>query len=385
MKKSKKIIIIIIAVVIGIAIFGIGGYLMFGSSSSDDSTSIYVQKVSDLTGSSYTENRYSGVVESQDSLDITLDSSRTLKEVYVQVGQEVNKDDALFSYDTTEASNQIQQKQLSIEASNNEIAAQQNVISDLNTQINQGGDKVELQAQINDANYSIREQQNAIKATQAEINQLQTQIDNATIKSTIHGIIKEINQDGGTDSNGNAKPLVSISESGDYRVKGTITEMGTIAEGSSVIVRSRIDESKIWKGSVSKVETEPQTDTNSYYYSSDSSDSASKYPFYVSLESSDGLMLGQHVYIELDNGQTSVKDGIWLDQSFIAYDEEGNAFVWVSENNKLKKRSVELGETDEDLYSTEIVSGLSKDDYIAWNDETYKEGMKTVSDLSAEE
>lgn len=386
MKKSKKIIIIIIAVVIGIAIFGIGGYFMFGSSSSDDGTSIYVQKVSDLTGSSYTENRYSGVVESQDSLDISLDSSRTLKEVYVQVGQEVNKDDALFSYDTTEASNQIQQKQLSIEASNNEIAAQQNIISDLNTQISQGGDKVELQAQINDANYSIREAQNTIKSTQQEINQLQTQIDNATIKSTIHGIIKEINQDGGTDSNGNAKPLISISESGDYRVKGTITEMGMIAEGSSVIIRSRIDESKIWKGSVSKVETEPQTNTNSYYsYYGESSDSASKYPFYVSLESSEGLMLGQHVYIELDNGQTSVKDGIWLDQSFIAYDEEGNPFVWVSENNKLKKRSVELGETDEDLYSTEIVSGLSKDDYIAWNDDTYQEGMKTVSDLSTEE
>lgn len=382
MKKSKKLIIIIILVII---VLSIGAYFIFSNTSSDDSTSIYVQKVSSLTGSSYTENRYSGVVQSQDTLDITLDSSRTLKEVYVSQGQEVKKDDPLFSYDTTEASNQIQQKQLVIEAQNLEIQNRNNEIADYKASMN-SSNQIEVQAQINDANYSIREAQNTIKSTQAEIKQLQTQIDNATVKATVNGIVKEVNQDGGTDSNGNTKPLISISESGDYRVKGTITEMGTIAEGSAVIVRSRIDESKIWKGTVSKVETEPQTDTNSYYSSyGDSSDSASKYPFYVSLDSSEGLMLGQHVYIELDNGQSSVKDGIWLDQSFIGYDDNGNAFVWVSQNNKLKKRSVELGETDEDLYSTEIISGLSKDDYIAWNDDTYKEGMKTVSDASTEE
>lgn len=383
MKKSKKIVLIIVGIVV---IVGIILFFVFNPTSSNDASTIYVQKVSDLTGTSYSENRYSGIVESQDSINFTLDSSRTLKEVFVQVGQEVNKDDALFSYDTSEASNQIQQKQLAIEAANNEITAQNNVISDLNTQINQGGDRTELQAQINDANYSIREQQNTIKATQQEIKQLQSQIDNATVKSTIHGIIKEVNQDGGTDNYGNTKPLISISEAGDYRVKGTLTEMGTIAEGSNVIVRSRIDESKIWKGTVSKVETEPQSDsTNSYGYTEDSSNTASKYPFYVSLESSDGLMLGQHVYIELDNGQSSVKDGIWLDQSFIAYDDSGNPYVWISKNNKLKKQSVEVGEIDEDLYTIEIVSGLSKDDYIAYNDDTYQEGMKTTSDVTIEE
>ncbi len=378
MNKKKKIILISFICIICISI-GVYFLLKSNSTASDDST-IYVQKVSSLTGSSYTQNRYSGVVESQDTLDINLDSSRTLSDVYVEAGQEVHKGDKLFSYDTTEASNSIQKKQLDIESENNEIAAKNNEIADYNTQINNGGDKVEIQAQINEANYAIRQSQNNIKATQTEIDQLKKQIENSTITATIDGIVKEVNREGGTDSNGNTKPLISITQTGEYRVKGTLTEMGTISEGSSVIVRSRINENNIWQGTVTKVETEPQTDTNTYY-SSSSSDTASKYPFYVTLNSSDGLMLGQHVYIELDDGQSAVKDGIWLDSSFISYDDNGNAFVWVSENNKLKKKSVELGDTDESTYTVEIKSGLSKDDYVAWADDTYQEGMKTTSEI----
>ena len=34
--------------------------------------------------------------------------------------------------------------------------------------------------------------------------------------------------------------------------------------------------------------------------------------FYVNLDSSEGLMLGQHVYIEPDEGQDEKKSGIWL-------------------------------------------------------------------------
>lgn len=63
-------------------------------------------------------------------------------------------------------------------------------------------------------------------------------------------------------------------------------------------------------------------------------------------------MLGQHVYIEADNGQSTKKKGIWLDASFIVSDDNGNSYVWVSERGKLKKRKVELGKSDEETYTT---------------------------------
>ena len=57
---------------------------------------------------------------------------------------------------------------------------------------------------------------------------------------------------------------------------------------------------------------------------------------------------------------------------------------WVSEKGKLKKRKVELGKTDEETSTTKIKSGLSEDDYIAWADDTYKEGMKTTTEYQTE-
>lgn len=379
MKKKTKIIILISACLL---IVVIGIYYLFPKEASNGN--IYVQKVSTIIGSSYTENRYSGVVESSETVDINQDGNKSITDMYVKEGQKVSKGDKLFSYDTTEAANSIAQKKLDIEAQNNEIAAQNNTIEDYKAELNKGGDKVEIQARINDASYAIRQAQNTIKATQTEIDQLNKQIENSTVLSTIDGIIKEVNKDGGTDESGNQKPLVSITQTTDFRVKGSISEMGTISEGTSVIVRSRVNEDQIYKGTVTKVETEPQSNSNNNFYGADSSESASKYPFYVSLDNNKGLMLGQHVYIEVDNGQSTKKKGIWLDASFIVSDDNGNSYVWVSERGKLKKRKVELGKTDEETYTTKIKSGLNVDDYIAWADDSYSEGMKTTTEYQTE-
>lgn len=379
MKKKTKIIILISACLL---IVVIGIYYLFPKESSNGN--IYVQKVSTIIGSSYTENRYSGVVESSETVDINQDGNKSITDMYVKEGQKVSKGDKLFSYDTTEAANSIAQKKLDIEAQNNEITAQNNTIEDYKAELNKGGDKVEIQARINDASYAIRQAQNTIKATQTEIDQLNKQIENSTVLSTIDGIIKEVNKDGGTDESGNQKPLVSITQTTDFRVKGSISEMGTISEGTSVIVRSRVNEDQIYKGTVTKVETEPQSNSNNNFYGADSSESASKYPFYVSLDNNKGLMLGQHVYIEVDNGQSTKKKGIWLDASFIVSDDNGNSYVWVSERGKLKKRKVELGKTDEETFATKIKSGLNVDDYIAWADDSYSEGMKTTTEYQTE-
>lgn len=379
MNKKTKIIILISACLL---IVVIGIYFLF--SKGNNNQNIYVQKVSTIIGSSYTENRYSGVVESSETVDINQDGSKSITDMYVKAGQKVSKGDKLFSYDTTEAANSIAQKKLDIEAQNNEIQAQNNTIADYKAELNKGGDKVEIQARINDASYAIRQAQNTIKATQTEIEQLNKQIENSTVLSTIDGIIKEVNKDGGTDESGNQKPLVSITQTTDFRVKGSISEMGTISEGTSVIVRSRVNEDQIYKGTVTKVETDPQSNSNNNFNGADSSESASKYPFYVSLDNNKGLMLGQHVYIEADNGQSTKKKGIWLDASFIVSDDNGNSYVWVSERGKLKKRKVELGKTDEETFATKIKSGLSVDDYIAWADDSYSEGMKTTTEYQTE-
>ena len=203
--------------------------------------------------------------------------------------------------------------------------------------------------------------------------------------ATIAGVVKTINESG-TDAYGNQAAFMSIEQTGAYRVKGKLDEqsIGIITQGQQVLIRSRVDETKIWKGTVSSIETSPDSDSNTMNYYGGSQESSSKYPFFISLESSDGLMLGQHVYIEPDFGQVVHTQGVWLDSSYICYDDNGNAYVWASVKNKLKKITVETGEVNEETYQTEITSGITKEDYIAWPEDSFKEGMATTSIMDME-
>ena len=75
-----------------------------------------------------------------------------------------------------------------------------------------------------------------------------------------------------------------------------------------MIIRSRVDSSKTWKGTMGSIDMNNGTsdsdssDMNMGMSSTGSDDqtSSTSYPFYVELDSSENLMLGQHVYIERD-------------------------------------------------------------------------------------
>lgn len=86
------------------------------SGKSDDK--VYVEKVSKIMNT-YTgnTNRYNGVVESQDSYEVNVDSSRTIKEILVKVGDEVEEGQTLVTYDTSELEMQVKQAKLELEES----------------------------------------------------------------------------------------------------------------------------------------------------------------------------------------------------------------------------------------------------------------------------
>ena len=145
-----------------------------------------------------------------------------------------------------------------------------------------------------------------------------------------------------------------------------------------VILRSRIDDSVTWTGMISKVDLEhPEGEDNMYYYNP--GETATKYPFYVQVDDSEGMMLGQHLYIELDYGQGAAKEGLWLYESYIVVDDSDSGFVWAEgKDGRLEKRVVQLGEYDPDMMMYEIASGLSTSDFIAYPEENLKEGMKAT-------
>ena len=99
----------------------------------------------------------------------------------------------------------------------------------------------------------------------------------------------------------------------------------------------------------------------------------------MELDSSDGLLLGQHVYIEPDLGQSDSPTGIQLPAGFIN-DADASPWVWAQgSNGKLEKRSVTLGEYNGELDTYAVTDGLTASDYIAYPDDTLKAGMSCVT------
>ena len=93
--RRPVIITAVIVAVLAVALF----FLLRDRGSRSDA--VYVQSVREITGGGLTlVERFSGVAESQKTEKISADSSKTVKEIFVQAGDTVKQGDKLFSYDT---------------------------------------------------------------------------------------------------------------------------------------------------------------------------------------------------------------------------------------------------------------------------------------------
>lgn len=393
--KKKGIIILIVVLLVLAGAAGAIYYVLHNKKASNEEL-VYATKISDLNGGyDLTESRYMGTVESQEVKGVNRDSDKKVKELYVKEEDEVKAGDVLFEYDTESMELQLRQLELELTSINNNIATLNQQIASLTTekaaapaeeQLSYSAQIQNLQAQVNQANYDA-------SAKQLEIDRQKLSMENTKVVAPMDGIIKTINEnnstsssdddssnsnsDNGSDSTSNA--YITIMAKGDYRIKATASELTvrSMSEGQSMIIRSRVDDST-WTGTVTKIDLEhPDNGNNNDYYMS-SGTTATKYPFYISLDSTDGLMLGQYVYVEADYGQGDVKEGLWLDEYYIMQEDDG-AYVW-AENAKgyIEKRKVELGEYDENMMRYQILSGLTEDDYIAYPEDRVKEGMKVT-------
>ena len=206
------------------------------------------------------------------------------------------------------------------------------------------------------------------------------------------GVVKSVNDTNGSDMmSGSDSAYITILKLGTYRIKAGANEQNIqqIYTGENMIVFSRVDTAQHWYGIISQIKTDQGSDEGSQensYYGSDNSAGSTNYPFYVELDDSEGLMLGQHVYLEEDLGQEDAKSGIWLDDYYIVEEADGTHYVWAaSSDNKLEKRTVELGEADEVLEQHHIKSGLTSDDYICQPRDSLEEGLPVhYNDASGE-
>lgn len=393
--KKKRLIVIGIAAVVLVAA-GIIFWFVKGSGDSsgkDSDNVVYVDSVANITGvgsGTGLIDRFSGVVEPQKTWKIEVTSDKKVDEIYVKEGDEVKVGDKLFIYDTSEAEENLAQAEIELDRISNEIESGKQQIAELKQEKAGASaeDQLEYTTRIQTAENAQKRSEYELKSQKVQIEQLKKTIDSAVVTSEIDGVVKSINNSDSSDSyasiNGETEAFMTVLATGNFRIKGTVNEqnISSVIEGQPVIVHSRVDEEQTWKGTMTAVDTEnPEKNDNMYYYSSDSSETSSSYPFYIDLESAEGLMLGQHVYIEMDYGQGEEKEGLWLGSYYIVQ-EDGEAYVWAANSkDKLEKRDVTLGEYDEELMEYEILDGLTTEDYIAFPEDGLAEGMSAEKNI----
>ena len=342
-----------------------------------DETAVYVQKISNINGISTTE-RFSGLVVSENLTEVKKDSDKEVAELLVKEGQDVKEGDPLFSYDTDKLQLSADKLDLEREQLNSSLQDYQTQISQLEREREKvnANKKLQYTIQIQSAQVSLKEAELNLKTKEVELEKAQKLLQNATVLSPTTGRIQSINESG-TDSQGNAVAYITIQQAGSYRVRGTIGELqqGAVSKGDRIMMVSRVDPSKTWLGTVTLVDYEnPIKNDNSGGYvisGNDSSNTASKYPFYVELDSMDGLIMGQHLYLERYT-EGAGASGVPVSSAYICYEEDGSAYVWAENSHaKLEKRAITLGDYNENSDCYDVVDGLTEDDYIAFPDEKF--------------
>ena len=125
MKKKK-----VIAGVVLVAVIAAGGSGVVVWKKVQDS----VEKIlnPDVSG---TNQRFSGVIEPQKTWKIEASSDKKIKEIYVAEGDQVKAGQDLFTYDTSEAEENLVDAQIELDRLNSDIETTQKQIDTMNKEL----------------------------------------------------------------------------------------------------------------------------------------------------------------------------------------------------------------------------------------------------------
>ena len=381
--KMRKTIALVLALCLMLTLAGCGS-----------ATAVYVQSVKALAamGGIAPGDRFQGLVVSENVTEVTKDSEKTIAQLLVREGDDVTEGQELFSYDTDALQLTLDKQRLELEQLKASIENYQSQIKTLERERDRAGanNKLQYTIEIQTAQLDLKEAELNVKTKEAEVQASEMLLENATVVSPVSGRVQSISENG-TDNYGNPLPYITIQQAGSYRIKGTLGEpqRGGIVEGNRMKILSRTDKNVSWTGTVTLVDYESPSqgsEMDRYYgMATDEMSSSSKYPFYVELDSTEGLILGQHVYMELQTEEDAVS-GISISSAFICYEEDGTAYVWAEKRNKLEKRTVTLGEYNPMQDTQQVTEGLTEEDYIAFPDpQLCQEGAPTTHDQVVQE
>ena len=385
MKTFLKVLLVLVL----LGGLGYGGWYAYERFFGDgpQEGAVYVQSVSDITGvgPAGTQSRYAGVVEAKNVISVDPDKDLTVKETFVAAGDKVQEGAPLFSYDVESLQIAYDQLQLDILGLENGIKTGTEKAESLKKQLQRAASykKYEIQMNIQTEELEVRKKEYELTGKRKQAADMAAALENTVVLSPVTGTVRSVKsnsssgQEYGYGGDTQETAYITIVAGNDYCVKGTVSEqtIHTLQPGMAVRVLSRVDDT-IWAGTIYKVNTEEakQSTSRYYYYGGDSGEQASKYEFFVELDTNEGLLMGQHVYIEPGAGGEEGQ-GLRLPLYYVV-ETEGDPFVYAADaDGRIEKRVVVLGDRDEDGGVVTILEGLTYSDRIAFPDDTVAVGM----------
>lgn len=375
----KKIFSVVLALslLFGLCACGAGG---------DTVSVLPVSMVNGGSGSGFLD-RCAGKVVSGETAKVKKDGEQKVLEVYVKEGDMVKEGDRLFSYDAAAMELELEKLKLELKNLENVIETAQEEVKELERvkKLLYATQQLSYAIQIDTKNADIREAQYNKTVKQREIEAKTAALEATEVYSPLSGRVMSVTE-GDSYNMDNDGSFITVMDISHYRVQGNINELnlGSLSEGMAVLVRSRSDSGRLWHGTVSSIDWNNPVSGNGesgmYYYvgPSDEMTSSSKYPFYIELTDTEGLILGEHVVIEPDFGQGELGDGIWLPSYYLS-DTDSHPWVWaVSGRDKLEKRSLTLGEYSPETDLWQVTEGLALTDYIAMPGENVRAGANVI-------
>lgn len=359
MNRMKKLCAGVLAMALLLA--GCGG----------EQTPIPVVKVSMIARAGLAGDSYAGVVVSENAVQIQRDTEQTVDELYVSEGDTVREGQQLFRYDVDALNLTLDRQELDLDRLKAEVQAKKKQITEVEKELKTatGDTKTQLNIQLRQLNTELTQAEYDQEDLEEEIKYTRKMIKNAVVKSPAAGTVRKIDE--------NADAYILIQQTDALQVQGVLNELNVnagIAPGVPVEIVSRLDPEQIWTGIVTMVDF-GNTSANSYdsqYGQADLLSTSTGYPFYVTLDSVEGLLLGQHVYIRLAGVNSGSEGRVLIPESYlmdISYDEQtliASGAVWCpNEENKLVKQPVVLGEYMADIGCYVILEGLTLEGFVA--------------------
>lgn len=366
-----------------------------------------------------------GIVTNDHSQIIRLTSSNVVKEVFVEEGQEVKVGDKLIELDIEAAEIEKKIKELEVENIKNQIAIKENELNKWRNTVPGSNDTEapnqslgpekegeaykyitpastpynvveadgsleneenntttysaeEIQKNIKDCEKTIKDLNLSMRKASLEFETLKAKDQGGVILATVDGVVKNLKSiDEISSLETEQTPFLEVSGSKGLYVTGALSELllDKVEVGQEVNVSSW-ESGATTVGKITLIKNYPTKDANAY--GANANPNVSYYPYTAYIEDSTSLRNGEYVDLNMKISEGSSEDIIYLPNAYIR-SENGKFYVYKEDENKrLKKTFVKTGSTAFGQ-STEIKSGLSLDDKIAFPyGKTAKNGVRTV-------